>query len=124
MTNEQLRQTAAAMNAFADGKLIQYKRLDGGEWMDIIDPMWRPDQCEYRPRPEPVSRPWSKPEDVPGPVCWLRMNSDGYVASEQLITFISRDGVVFGGARMIWSQLEKYSYSVDRLIWGSCTVTK
>lgn len=119
MTTEQLKQNAAAMIAFADGKPIQYQACD--KWHDCSG-IGQIDSTPHRPKPEPVSRPWDSPEDVPGSVCWMRLHSDGCVASEQLITFIGRDGVVFGGDRMIWSKLASYLYSTDRKTWLPCTV--
>lgn len=45
---------------------------------------------ENPPKPEPAY--WSKPEDVPGPVCWIRWEDSEYFA-EYLISSIRSDGV-------------------------------
>lgn len=62
ITPESLRQTAAAMEAKQAGKPIQYRRYDSssGTWWDVSHPEWEIAVCEYRPKPEPVSRPWNR----------------------------------------------------------------
>ena len=74
ITPESLRQTAAAMEATKAGAPIQYRRLDSstGTWWDVSNPEWSLLLCEYRPKPEPVSRPWdfnSRPREVTWVYC-------------------------------------------------------
>jgi hypothetical protein len=45
----------AVMQAYADGKEIQYRRIGNGEW-DDCKPRWDWAACEYRVKPEP--REW------------------------------------------------------------------
>ena len=53
------------MQAFVDGKQIQYK--DDGRWKDVKDPMWSSIN-EYRIKPEPKYRPFKDVEE-----CWQEM---------------------------------------------------
>lgn len=127
LTPEQLKQNAAAMIAFAEGKPIQIK-LHNGIWKDDdtgnLDGIG--DNDEYRPKPEPKTRPWSKPEDVPGPVCWIRNPEQ-----ERLIIAIDNEGVwagsrSFGGCAFTWEnfKINGVEYSTDRKTWHKCEVTE
>ena len=126
LTPDQLKQNAAAMIAFAEGKPIQRKRTDG-VWYDesnIAGMDWLP----FRPKPEPKTRPWSKPDDVPGPVCWIRGSSEDS-KSAYLVTCIVHDGISYGlreeTAFRTWDMLRRYcEYSTDRKTWHKCEVTE
>jgi len=122
LTKEQLRDNAAAMLAFADGKPIQFEASAYGEvtqrWLDTpelthIHNIW------HRPKPQPVSRPWSKPEDVPLH-CWLRIPKYGTM---HLVTHLSNKGT-WGHTlgRLDWHELNEHEYSTDRVTWHPCTV--
>ena len=126
LTNEQLRDNAAAILAFADGKPIQFDASSYGAtfpiWADTsniqhIHEMW------HRPKPQPVSRPWSKPEDVPGPVCWIRGIDDRN--NERMIVHVDNAGIFSGGEMkcvMFGGEFLKWEYSTDRKTWHPCTV--
>lgn len=84
-----------------------------------------------RPLPaEPKTRAWNKPEDVPGPVCWIRLKEkpDWHA----LITFVDRSGIILaesmtagGPEAIIWGpRFRDYEYSTDRKTWHPCTVTE
>ncbi len=126
MTNEQLRQNAAAMLAFADGKPIQIQYHFSGMWED-----WRVGDVDcwhahgFRPKPVPVSRPWAKPSDVPGPVCWIR---EGGMVGVMIVGF-TNGGVIIGTGPYSyweWSHIERGAteYSTSRRAddWHPCIV--
>jgi hypothetical protein len=125
LTKEQLRDNAAAMLAFADGKPIQFNTSlsEAPRWQDTedikdIESIW------HRPKPQPVSRPWSKPEDVPL-VCWIRV---GKGEPERLVTMVASDGIRIAGfscdsAFFRWREfVADLEYSTDRVTWKPCTV--
>jgi uncharacterized protein YodC (DUF2158 family) len=126
LTKEQLRDNAAAMLAFADGKPIQFEASAYGEvtqrWFDTseltgIHNIW------HRPKPQPVTRPWSKPEDAPLN-CWIRVRKG---EPERLVTMVASDGLWTcwaggGSAFFAWSSLDPYEHSTDRKTWKPCTV--
>lgn len=122
MTKEELKQTAAAMLAYADDKPVQSFDTSwyGATWGDEPNPVFNCPRFIYRPKPEPVTRPWSKPEDVPGPVCWVRRS--GADDRLQLVTFISGRGVWFGVSMFAWEALEGFEHSTDRINWAPCVV--
>ena len=123
LTKEQLRDNAAAILAFADGKPIQYDSSDIGSTIPIWDDTKDITEIHiipHRPKPQPVSRPWSKPEDVPGPVCWLRFSSSDRF---YLVTQIFTEGMWFISlGRLAWDELDVYQYSTDCKTWKPCTV--
>jgi hypothetical protein len=122
LTKEQLRDNAAAMLAFADGKPIQFIASLNDTWQDYLHTDMMPDltNLPFRPKPQPVSRPWSKPEDVPGPVCWIKASS----ALGGMVTGLHNDGVTCDGTRFRFGELgiAKAEYSTDRKTWKPCTV--
>lgn len=131
MNVEQLRQNAAAMMAHADGKPVQSLYFEDPEkgYLDNDAPGWFFNTHLYRPKPEPVVRPWSKPEDVPGPVVWLREKdrTNNSASLEGMIAAVSVTGIsVFtNDARFIsWEKLAKFEYSHDRKTFSPCTVTE
>ena len=65
MTKEETKERIKVMQAYVDGKQIQY--FDGRVWCDSADPAWNP--CKkYRIKPETKYRPFSNTEE-----CWKEM---------------------------------------------------
>lgn len=118
------------MLAFYNGKPIQCRCVGAHPrgWEDNITPLWFFDTHEYRPKPEPVTRPWSKPEDVPGPVCWVRNRAlaGNPLPVGSLIVCVERWGVTFGANQTLaeWDVFETLEYSTDRKTWRKCEVTE
>lgn len=59
--NDEVRQCAAVMLAYADGKTIQYRKRYGPpgntpecDWSDHQSPQWNWTDFEYRVKPEPM----------------------------------------------------------------------
>lgn len=123
------------------GEVIQgddQVRDSGGEWDDVMASIGgvvdesNNHRRTRRPLPaEPVTRPWSKPEDVPGPVCFLRYSTAK--DTWQVVVGASRMGVLLlVGAeespviRMAaWDTVSKHwQHSTDRRTWLPCTVTQ
>lgn len=46
----------AVMQAFADGKKLECRFVDGDKWVPASSPIWAWDRYEYRVKPEP--REW------------------------------------------------------------------
>lgn len=84
-------------------------------------------KARYRPAVQPVTRPWSKPSDVPGPVCFIRhIQSEG--TSWAMITSASSDSICatnsVGLSHLPYRELACYQYSTTRAesSWLPCTV--
>ena len=113
------------MIAFADGKPIQFIAANSDRWVDYLHTDMMPDFANrpFRPKPQPVSRPWSKPDDVPGPVCWIRWIDERN--NERMIVHVDGSGI-FSGSQMkcvmFGGEFLKWEYSTDRKTWHPCTV--
>jgi hypothetical protein len=105
--------------------------LDGEGWVsiDICGPFRCPAHSVRTRRPlPPALRQWSKPEDVPGPVCWIR-KSMCRTNGEWMILCLCISGarISSGTGRRItlisWVDLFSYEHSTDRKTWHPCTVS-
>lgn len=70
---------------------------------------------------KPTPLPWSKPEHVPGPVCWIKFKGSG---SEFMVTSISESGIAGVGWSIFWNDIKDRvdSYSTDRVTWKPCLI--
>lgn len=66
MTRERVRELLPIMQAYAEGKTIQF--LDGGNWYDVYDTDFYKSPDKYRIKPEPKYRPFKNQEE-----CWQEM---------------------------------------------------
>ena len=66
MIREQAKELLPIIQAFAEGKTIQYK-VKGG-WQDIDNPSFNDLPSEYRIKPEPKYRPFKSRDE-----CWNEM---------------------------------------------------
>ena len=112
MTVQEIREAAKVMEAYANGKKIQYLN-DDNEWIDAPNPLFDWDNCVYRIKPEDTYRPFETKEE-----CWnemLKHNEFGWVKSKtrdanKHISNIEKDieGNVWYVAAS-FSGIEKYS---------------
>ena len=66
MTREEAKELLPIMQAYVDGKQIQWKHISG-MWMDITEPLWD-NKTSYRVKPEPKCRPFKNTDE-----CWQEM---------------------------------------------------
>jgi len=129
-TPESLILTAAAIEAHAQGKPIQFRNFvhDNG-WSDMdrcatIDML---DRLEYRPKPESTTRQWNSPDDVPGPVCWIRGGVNDKYPS-MIVGFHEKGVIMFSCLGEMhfydWENSPSWEHSTDRKTWYPCTVTE
>lgn len=131
MNKERALHFAALLTAHANGETLQTKWTNRADNWDDQAPeninlsSLDTERLEFRIKPKPVTRPWSKPEDVPAPICWVRQTPTDRA---MLITEVSDDGVMFGyggtGASWLWFTKYPAQYSTDRKTWHPCTVTE
>lgn len=91
MTRERAKELLPVIQAWADGKEIQFQSSSKGPWCTIqlpYVPAWV-DYYNYRIKPEPKFRPW-KPEEVPLNA-WFR-NLNGGSIFFRIEEFDSRTG--------------------------------
>lgn len=122
LTKEQIESNVDAFKAWMNGEPVEFQTKIERQWELISDPTWYKDYC-YRRKPKPAVRKWNKPDDVPGPVCWLSPNG---IASFGIIDFITPNGISVGGQNILreWCDLDDYSYSTDRKTWRPCEVVE
>ena len=126
LTTEQIKQTGLAMIAFSEGKKVEAAYVESPNiWHDVTYPNWHSEAAVFRPKPQPVSRPWSKPKDVPLN-CWIRRHNCNWarlviMVNEKRISCI--DGDCTAIKSLDFSELAEYhEYSTDRKTWHPCTV--
>ena len=92
MTREEAKELLPFIQAFAEGKTIQYKN-EHGSWIEIDCPIWSK-YCQYRIKPEPKYRPFKNQEE-----CWEEMHNHsnfGWIRYEDSICAIQNiapDGI-------------------------------
>lgn len=140
LTPQDYRNMADAIEAQKAGRPVQYAtlkyngtRLDvPGEWKSNgADGTGELDDFKtlfiYRPAPEPVTRPWSKPEDVPGPVCYLRNSTTGCGVHWFMVIQADEGTIDIQGREISWDALAKegvWEHSTDRITWKPCVVVE
>ena len=80
MTVQEIREAAKVMEAYANGKKIQYLN-DDNEWIDAPNPLFDWDNCVYRIKPEDTYRPFETKEE-----CWneiLKHQPFGWIKSKK-----------------------------------------
>ena len=69
MTREEIKIMLPIMQAFAEGKTLQYRvNEENNEWKDIDNPAFNDLPSEYRIKPEPKYRPFKSRDE-----CWNEM---------------------------------------------------
>ena len=68
MTVQEIIEAAKVMEAYANGKKIQYLN-DDNVWIDDPNPLFDWDNCVYRIKPEDTYRPFKTQEE-----CWQEMH--------------------------------------------------
>lgn len=96
MTREEAKELLPIIQAYAEGKTIQF--LNGGKWYDVYDTDFHQSPDIYRIKPEPKYRPFKNQEE-----CWNEMHkhSDfGWIIYDE--TYHSICDVDSGGITIIY----------------------
>lgn len=122
---EQQKASAAIFVAASEGKEIEWNHNDVGwircnPFVEAQNVVNYPQYYRIKPEP-PAPLPWGHPDDVPGPVCWLRPKGGTGV---YLVTAVTPEGVETcddGFAmRHPWATIDSAEHSTDRCIWYPC----
>ena len=114
MNREQAKELLPIIQAFAEGKTVQYKTEK--EWIQTNVPTFNPYLWEYRIKPEPKYRPFANAEE-----CWQEMKKHepfGWVKykTDDVYSFIckvEKDRCYFA-VNVYWAFdtiLEKYTFA-------------
>ena len=79
MTREEVKELLPVMQAFAEGKTIEYSNQDK-QWFKTDYPIWE-NNCKYRIKPEPKYKPFDTKEE-----CWnemLKHQPFGYLTDKE-----------------------------------------
>lgn len=68
MTRERAKELLPIIQAYAEGKTIQFRENINNMWEDIICPLFNKSPSAYRIKPEPKYRPFKSQEE-----CWKEM---------------------------------------------------
>ena len=69
MTRKEAKKLLPIIQAYAEGKTVQYFSAGGRRWVDCNDPLFSKD-VKYRIKPEPKYRPFKTQEE-----CWEEMHN-------------------------------------------------
>ena len=69
MTREEIKEAAKVMEAYDNGKEIQFLNEEDDKWIDTPIPLFNWDKYTYRIKPEPKYRPFKTQEE-----CWQEMH--------------------------------------------------
>ena len=93
MTREQAKELLPIIQAFAEGKAVQF--LDGGKWADVYETDFHESPVKYRIKPEPKYRPFKSQEEClqemlkHQPFGWVKSKDKGYFRLIGLVQFAS-----------------------------------
>ena len=109
MTREEAKELLPIIQAYAEGKTIQF--FDGGKWYDVYETDFYQSPEKYRIKPEPKYRPFKTQDDCwqemlkHQPFGWLKSKKTGSVAL--IGALYTKDEVLM----IIWATNEVNSYS-------------
>lgn len=81
MNIEQAQKLLPIIQAFTEGKVIEFRELGYKCWMDATKPTFDIEKFEYRIKPEPKYRPFANAEE-----CWQEMQKHqpfGWVKTDE-----------------------------------------
>ena len=93
MTREEVKEMLPILQAYAEGRTIQF--LDGGKWLDLCETDFYESPDRYRIKPEPRYRPFKTQEECWNemlkhqPLGWLKSKYKGYFHLIGLVQFAS-----------------------------------
>ena len=106
------------MQAYVEGKQIQYK--DDEVWIDIDDPDWDWHNWEYRIKPEPNYRPFRDVEECwqemlnHRPFGWIKDKEDGHYAMVTTVDVVEGEKYIAISGNNLWSfddTMNNYTFS-------------
>ena len=115
MNIEQTKEAIRIMQAFVDGKELEYERPDG-IWTLIKNPCWNWNTQEYRIKPTPTFRPWTADEVPLG--MQMRAKDPNYGNRRSLIC-----GTYDESTRSTWLSTSEHSTDGGKT-WLPCGVVE
>lgn len=91
MNRQQAKELLPIIQAFAEGKIIEFRNKSFKEWAEIENPSFDPTITNYRIKPEPKYRPFRNAEE-----CWqemLKHQPFGWFKNKKGDSYINRSNV-------------------------------
>ena len=121
MTREEIKIMLPIMQAFAEGKTLQYRvNEENNEWKDIDNPAFNDLPSEYRIKPEPKYRPFKSRDECWNemlkhqPFGWIRSNISDSLC---LVEYVS-DVIYFNGTFISYEDAFGCSEFIDGAPFG------
>lgn len=97
------------MQAYKDGKKIEYSS-NGKCWIEITEPIWDWDRCDYRVKPEPHFVHYDSVLEVERNK-WLRIKRDASIIRRIESIDLDENKVLYAGCYWTMEELfEKFEY--------------
>lgn len=116
MNREQAKELLPIIQAFAEGKTIEFRNKSFKEWVEIDNPSFDPTITNYRIKPEPKYRSFANAEE-----CWQEMKKHepfGWVKykTDDVYSFICKveEDRCYFAVNVYWAFdtiLEKYTFA-------------
>ena len=123
MTREEMKELLPIMQAWAEGKIIQFRKKGTVEWVDLYEDDLRVSSAyHYRIKPEPKYRPFKSQEE-----CWeemLKHQPLGWLRSKrikdiyQLITIRNNEIRIFADLPLRFSRAYREYEFIDGSPFG------
>ena len=86
MNRQKSHEAIAVMQAFIDGKPIEWKNRNESSWQDLTgNPIWDWYKLEYRVKPQDIYRVYKSPEE-----CFNDLRCDGWIKRKEGTTYYTR----------------------------------
>ncbi len=125
MNRQQAKDLLPIIQAFAEGKIIEFRNKSFKEWAEIENPSFDPTITNYRIKPEPKYRPFRNAEECwqemqkHQPFGWLKDKEDGHYT---LITAINKTEVdqiaLNGNTGWLFCSISKFYTFADGTPFG------
>ena len=115
MTPEQTIEAIRIMQAFVDGKEVEYQ-ISNGHWVTAMTPSWNWPYTQFRIKPTAKLRPWTADEVPLG--AWMRAKDPNYGNRRSLMC-----GTYDEGTRSTWLSTSEHSTDGGKT-WLPCGVVE
>ena len=112
MKRKNAKELLPVINAFAEGKQIQF--FNGGAWVDLEYPNFSEEPCLYCIKPEPKYRPFKTKEECWNemqkhqPFCWIITNK---IENFEQITYVGPNLISLSDSNLNFSTaFDKYKF--------------
>lgn len=111
MTREETAECIKVMQAYVEGKQIQYADAETEDWIDIESSEWDWDNYDYRIKPGPSYRPFANVEE-----CWqemLKHQPFGIMSSKNRKDYMSFKSLIDEGCDFCGYEGESFESAFD-----------